>query len=106
MSEWPHARPGASRPARRPDLAGHEAVPPVSVGYGLGGAPLPRIQRGESLACVVICSRRYDGLCISIYSGLHISISNIYTSLKYSCLKTCLFKAAFTDSEPHTLSSF
>lgn len=48
MSEWPHARPGASRRAHRPDLAGHEALPPVSPGHSRGGAPLPRIQHGQS----------------------------------------------------------
>lgn len=53
MSEWPHARPGASHPACRPDLAGHEAVSPVSIGYSLSGPPLPRIQHGESAVCHV-----------------------------------------------------
>lgn len=56
MSKWPHARPGAPRHACRPDLTGHEAVPPVSIGYGLGGPPLPGIQRGESLVRHVVRS--------------------------------------------------
>lgn len=48
MSKWPHACPGASQPARHPDLTGHEAVSSVSIGYSLGRPPLPRIQHGES----------------------------------------------------------
>lgn len=47
MSEWPHARPGASNPACCPELAGDEAVPADAVGHGVGCRPLPRIQRGE-----------------------------------------------------------
>lgn len=47
MSERPHAGPAASRHACRPDLTGHEAVSPISIGDGVSGAPPPRIQRGE-----------------------------------------------------------
>lgn len=126
MSKWPHACPDASHPACHPDLTGHEAVSPVSIGYGLSGQPLPRIQHCECCSYFLVpCdhvipltgwwSSRWmiPAVILMIlcfwggFFGFHIFILSLYLFLKSTYSQdTSLVKAFITASQLQWAAAF